>query len=355
MTDFPRLAALALLPALAVTNPLPPLAAADPLPAFTSRGASGPDFSVQGEYTGLVGGQYRIGIQIVALGAGRFEGILFGGGLPGAGWDGKTRFYLRGQREKHITHLEGMHGERLKFVNRNFQATIRDGQLEGTAMMFLNRVRDPAVSCRRILRTSPTLGAAAPPKARVLFAGDSTDEWRGGRLVEKRLLAEGTRSRRSFLNYHLHLEFRTPFMPTARGMQRGNSGVYLQELWELQVIDSFGWTTENRKYERLSHVGRCGGLHELLSPEVHMCLPPLSWQTYDIDHTAATVDSNGRPATPALLSVRHNGVLIHDRVVLPPTPASSRDLPHRNHLPGRLHLQQHGNPVRYRNIWIVER
>ena len=124
---------------------------------------------------------------------------------------------------------------------------------------------------------------------------------------------------------------------------------------EVQVIDSFGWTTENQKYERLSHVGRCGGMHELVMPAVNMCLPPLSWQTFDIDHTAATVDEDGHPKTPAILSVRHNGVVIHDRLILPPTPASTNTLPHRNHLPGRLYLQKHGNPVRYRNIWILER
>ena len=332
-----------------------PLPAADKLPAFNSIRTAGPDFSVQGEYVGTVGGTHPIGIQVIALGGAKFEGIIHGGGLPGAGWDGNTRFYLRGKREGGTTRLEGVHGERLRFVNRNFEAVIQDGQLSGRALMFLNHVKDPTCRCRRVVRTSPTLSEKPPTGAVVLLDGSSTDAWTGGRIVDNRLLAEGPRTKRLLRNYHLHLEFRTPFMPTARGMQRGNSGVYLQELWEVQVIDSFGWTTENQKYERLSHVGRCGGMHELVMPEVNMCLPPLSWQTFDIDHTAATVDDNGRPKTPAILSIRHNGVVIHDRLILPPTPASAKTLPHRNHLPGRLYLQQHGNPVRYRNIWIVER
>ena len=333
----------------------PHAVAADKLPAFNSIHTAGPDFAVQGEYVGTVGGTYPVGIQMMALGNGAFEGIVHGGGLPGAGWDGRSRFYLKGQRDGKTTRLEGVHGERLKFPNQNFQATIRDGQLTGNALMFLNHARKPALRCRRVLRTAPTLGAKPPADAVVLFDGSSTDQWIDGNIVDENLLAEGARSKRTFRNYHMHLEFRTPFMPTARGMQRGNSGVYLQELWEIQVIDSFGWTTENRKYERLSHVGRCGGIHELVMPDVNMCLPPLSWQTFDIDHTASTVDDNGRQKTPAVLTILHNGVVIHDHYIVPPTPASANPLPHRNHLPGRLFLQQHGNPVRYRNLWVVER
>ena len=350
-TSQPALAALGLALALLPAR----LPAADGLPAFNSIRTAGPDFAVQGEYVGTVGGSYPVGLQVIALGNGLFEGILHGGGLPGAGWDGKSRFYLRGKREGDTTRLEGVHGERLKFVNRNVQATIRDGQLSGHALMFLNQVKAPSLRCRRLLRTAPSLGARPPRAAVVLFDGTSTDEWIEGEIVDGRLLAEGTRTKRTFRNYHMHLEFRTPFMPTARGMQRGNSGVYLQELWEIQVVDSFGWTTENRKYERLSHVGRCGGIHELVMPDLNMCLPPLSWQTFDIDHTAATADENRQQKTPAGLSIRHNGVLIHDHYIVPRTPASSDRLPHRNHLPGRLLLQQHGNPVRYRNIWVVER
>ena len=261
---------------LAVAHISSPLPAADKLPAFNSVRTAGPDFAVQGEYVGTVGSTYPIGIQLIALGGGKFEGIIHGGGLPGAGWDGKTRFYLRGERDGRTTRLEGVHGERLRFVNRNFEAVIQDGQLSGRALMFLNHVKNPTCLCRRVLRTSPTLSKKPPAGAVVLFDGSSTDAWTGGRIVDDRLLAEGTKTKRLLRNYHLHLEFRTPFMPTARGMQRGNSGVYLQELWEVQVIDSFGWTTENQKYERLSHVGRCGGMHELVMPAGNMGLPPLS-------------------------------------------------------------------------------
>ena len=352
MTPFHNaLAAMALaLPFQAVSLP-----AADPLPTFTSPQAAGTDFTVQGEYTGRVGGTYPVGVQVIALGQGLFEGIIHGGGLPGAGWDGQSRFYLKGKRTGDTTEFHGVHGERLMFPNQNVTITIRDGQLDGHATMFLNQAKNDTIKGRRTLRTSPTLGAKPPRAAIVLFDGTSTDQWLDGRIVEDHLLAEGTRSKRLFQSYRMHLEFRTPYMPTARGMHRGNSGIYLQELWEIQVVDSFGWTTENRKYERLSHVGRCGGIHELVMPTVNMCLPPLAWQTFDIVHTAAQVDDNGVQARPAVLSVRHNGALIHDRYIVPPTPASSKALPNRNHLPGRLRLQNHGNPVRFRNIWVVEK
>ena len=349
--------------------------AADKYPTYIDPSVAGRDYVVQGEYVGKVGGKIPIGVQVIALGGGKYEGIVHGGGLPGAGWDGITRYYIRGEWKRgrgEAPRFVGVHGERLKFENHNFRGTVvvlpaGDGGpgakvlplalFQGTAAMFLNQVDDPRFSLERVVRKSLTLGASSPKDARVLFDGSNVEEWVDGKIVEgpQMLLAAGTRSRRKFKDYRLHLEFRTPFMPTARGMQRGNSGVYLQDTWEIQVVDSFGWTTENRKYERLSHVGRCGGLHEMITPRVNMCLPPLSWQTYDIEHTAARVAAAGERARPAVLSVRHNGVLIHDRVILPPVPPGANPAAGGNHLPGPVYLQQHGNPVVYRNIWIVER
>jgi hypothetical protein len=84
-----------------------------------------------------------------------------------------------------------------------------------------------------------------------------------------------------------------------------------------------------------------------------MCYPPLQWQTYDIDYTAATYDTDGKTTNPATITVKHNGVLIHDNVKLPKSTTAAPVKPGPE--PGPLHLQDHGNPVRYRNIWIVER
>jgi hypothetical protein len=187
----------------------------------------------------------------------------------------------------------------------------------------------------------------------VLFDGTNVDAWEGGRIVEEGLLDVGTRTHEKFGSHRLHLEFRTPFMPTARGMKRGNSGVYLLGLWEVQVLDSFGWNNENRKFERLADYGRCGAVHEVAEPRVNLCLPPLTWQTYDLHFEAARFDGAGKRTRPAMLTVVHNGVVVHDRLVLPPVqPGDDRMEPLEGRR-GPIELQQHGNPVRYRNVWIV--
>ncbi len=328
-----------------------PLKAAD-LPAFTDPAEAGPDFLVQGEYVGKVGGELEIAAQVIANGDGKFEGVLYGGGLPGAGWDGTTRFHFQGQRDGDVTRFRGRMGERLSLPNPNFQATLEGSLLSGTALMFRNAADDASFEMQKVHRRSSTEGAKPPPDAIVLFDGTSVDSWAHGQIVEEDLLDVGPTSHRKFLGVRLHLEFRTPFMPTAQGMGRGNSGVYIKREWEIQVVDSFGWNLENRKHERLSGSGRCGGIHELIMPRVNMCFPPLSWQTYDIEYLAARFDDQGNRTRPAMMTVTHNGVMIHDKFVLPTTP--SGEGASQEQQPGPIYLQRHGNPVRYRNIWVVE-
>ena len=329
-----------------------PAPAADPLPTFTTAAAAGPAFQIQGEYVGQVGGRRPIAAQVIALGNGQFEGILYRGGLPGAGWDGDTRSYFRGQREGETTQLHGIFGERLMFTNPVFRGTIRDGQFSGRDDAFRNVLPDTRFQMQRVLRQSPTLGAPPPAAALVLFDGSDVRHWQDGQLLPGGWLKWGTETRRQFKSIQFHLEFRCPFMPTARGMQRGNSGVYIKKEWELQIVDSFGWTTENRKYERLSVFARAGGIHEMVQPRFNMSYPPLSWQTFDGTFEAARFDAAGQRTAPAMLTVRHKGALIHDRYVLPPAAPGKTES--REHLPGPLLLQDHGNPVVFRNIWVVE-
>ena len=144
-------------------------------------------------------------------------------------------------------------------------------------------------------------------------------------------------------DHTLHIEFRTPFMPKARGQGRGNSGVYLQGRYECQVLDSFGLEGENNE---------CGGIYTVAEPIVNMCFPPLAWQTYDIDFTAAKYDADGKKIENARVTIKHNGVLIHDNVELrSPPPATSPEGPG----PEACIMQDHGNPVAFRNIWVVEK
>ncbi len=330
--------------------------AADKHPAFTDADSAGPDFAVQGEYIGHVGQQgftLAVAAQVIALGNGKFEGVLYKGGLPGAGWDEKFRFHFKGETKDGITHAVGIHGEKLAFENPNLKATIQEGVMRGEALMFRNELPDTAFELKKIFRQSPTLGIKPPAGAIVLFDGSNTDEWVDGKIVENNLLDVGTQTKRQFNSHRVHLEFRTPFMPAAAGMSRGNSGVYIRKKWEIQVLDSFAWNSENRKFERLADFGCCGGIHEMVKPRLNMCLPPLSWQTYDIDFEAPKKDAAGKVLTPAMLTVHHNGICIHDRVVLAPYGPGEDSEAESFGKPGPLFLQQHGNPVRFRNIWAI--
>ena len=213
---------------------------------------------------------------------------------------------------------------------------------------------------KRVARLSPTLGAKPPKRATVLFDGKNMDEWIVAQSdqrepqpsrwkllpTEAMQVAPGAGSiisKKKFLDHKIHLEFRTPFEPERRGQGRGNSGVYAQARYEVQVLDSYG-------LEGLDN--ECGGVYSVAKPRVNMCAPPLQWQTYDITFYAARFDSSGAKTRNARMTVIHNGVLIHDNVDVPNPTTASPDGSQQS--PGGLYLQDHGNPVEYRNIWVVE-
>ena len=197
-------------------------------------------------------------------------------------------------------------------------------------------------SLTKILRESKTLGMEPPKGASVLFDGANADQFEGGKIVDSKYLGVGCKSTERFQSHRLHLEFQTPFQPSDSGQGRGNSGVYIQGRYELQVLDSFGLLGENNE---------CGGIYQIANPRLNMCYPPLSWQTYDIVFKAAKFDNDGKKTKNARVTIHHNGVLIHDDLELPRgTPGGvSDEVPE----PGPLYLQDHSNPVRFRNIWVV--
>jgi hypothetical protein len=283
-----------------------------PVDVFTSAAEAGPDFKVQGEYEGEVPGKGKLGAQVVALGGGKFDVYFLSGGLPGAGWEPtKERTKVEAKSE----------GELTTFTSKSWSGAIADGVLKG-------KTADGAeVILKKVERKSPTLGEQPPEGALVLFDGKNAEEWKNGKIVEDNLLSNGTDSKKGIGAGKLHVEFRTPFQPKARGQGRGNSGVYIQGV-EIQVLDSFGLDGKNNE---------CGAFYGKQKPAVNMCLPPLSWQTYDVE--IQEQDGN------VVATVRHNGVVVHENFVLKKGQIK----------PATIHLQNHGNPVAYRNIWFVEK
>jgi hypothetical protein len=150
-------------------------------------------------------------------------------------------------------------------------------------------------------------------------------------------------SKQKFTDFFLHIEFRTPFMPDQTGQKRGNSGVYLQGRYEVQVLDSYGLEGADNE---------CGGIYKVARPRVNMCAPPLQWQTYDITFTAARFDTGGIKVTPARITVIHNGIPIHENLILPGPTGGALD--QNENKAGGIMLQDHGNLVQFRNIWVVE-
>jgi hypothetical protein len=185
------------------------------------------------------------------------------------------------------------------------------------------------------------MGKSPSPGAIVLFDGTSTDAFDGGRMTDDGLLMAGGTTKQPVQDFYLHLEFRTPYMPYARGQGRGNSGVYIQRRYEVQILDSFGLPGE---------INECGALYRQKSPDVNMALPPLSWQTYDIYFTAARFDTAGNKVIPARIIVLHNGVAVHsNHEIVAKTGVGQQEGP----APLPILLQFHGNPVVFRNIWLA--
>lgn len=309
------------------------------------------DFAFQGEYMGyaisgesggtdghraqggrLVRRQRHVGLQVVALGDGKFNAVLYTGGLPGAGWNRRDKQRLSGVRE----------GNRLRLVDGPLEIEVRGGHRAHLGWADLSYDGTSKSRIEKIDRISPTLGAKPPTGAIVLFDGTNTDLLGNGRITEDGLLMEGADTRDAYKDFRLHLEFRLPYMPDARGQGRANSGVYLQSRYEVQILDSFGLEGRNNE---------CGGLYRQRPPDVNMCYPPLRWQTYDITFASPKFDAAGNKTAAARITVRHNGEVIHDNVELTNKTGAGRPEGPRP-LPTRL--QNHGDPVRFRNIWLVE-
>lgn len=194
--------------------------------------------------------------------------------------------------------------------------------------------------------------AGAPADAIVLFGGADMSAWEGG---EQWIIADGAAtvagggvtSKQSFGDCQLHLEFATPAEVSGDGQGRGNSGVYFMGQYEVQILDSY----INETY----FDGQCGAIYKQQPPTVNVCRKPGEWQTYDIIFEAPRFSAEGALVKPAYMTVLHNGVLIHNHFELTGITSYTEAPSYKAHaekLP--IHLQNHGNPVRFRNIWVRE-
>lgn len=157
----------------------------------------------------------------------------------------------------------------------------------------------------------------------------------------------GIKSKKNFGDMHLHIEWRTPEVIEGEGQGRGNSGVFLQGLYEIQVLDSW----QNPTYSN----GQAGSIYKQKAPMVNASRPPGEWQSYDIFFEAPYFDESGKVVKPGQVTVLHNGVLIHHKVELQ-GPTVYIGQPHYKEHPDKLpiSLQDHSNPVSFRNIWVRE-
>jgi len=213
----------------------------------------------------------------------------------------------------------------------------------------------PAVTSPGTPSTQETPGKP-PSDAVVLFDGKDASQWvqmDGSALkwkvdngaLEVVPTSGDIRTRNAFGDCQLHVEFQEPVPAVGESQDRGNSGVFLMGLYEIQVLDSF----ENRTYAD----GQASAVYGQYPPLVNAALPPGKWQAYDIVFHGPRFDKDGKLLRPARVTVLHNGVLTQDNVELT-GPTKNKQRPPYQVTPEKLplKLQEHGNPVRYRNIWI---
>lgn len=225
-------------------------------------------------------------------------------------------------------------------TGRAWGASLNGGELSGRSEDGRTFV------LRKVDRTSPTIGAKPPQGATVLFDGSSADAWEVGDRVRnpivdfrgERALTPVGRTKRSFAACDIHIEYATAFQPWFRKWYRGNSGVYALGRTEITIGDSFGWRTDGERWA-------CGGIFGHCAPAVNACLPPMAWQTLDIEVRFIAGSSK--------ISVRHNGV---PTVTDQDAPATAHAIVKDPGAGGPLYLERpQGEIVFFRNIWVLER
>lgn len=290
------------------------------------------DFQVQGEYFGTVAdGGGNLGAWVIGQGGDKYNVVFLPGGLltlPGegsGGWDKATRISGTGTAAS-LTAAGG------------YKAAIT-GAGEDRTMTGTNAA-GKAFTLKRVLRKSPTLGLAPKPEWNASYwfrANTQADltKWNPNpgapQMRYGGFLMKGVTSKETHGTVFLHIEVRSPYCPTCRDQDRGNSGIYLRGMHEMQVLDSFGLTGANNEL---------GSIYRVKAPLVNAALPPLTWQTYDCYYTP------GATPNSATMTVYLNGVLVQDKTLV-------TGITEAGFAGNSLYLQDHGHDVVYNNIWAV--
>lgn len=266
-----------------------------------------PHVELIGEYRAKDG---KSALQATLLKDGTFLIARYAGGLPGAGWNGS--------------------------------------KIESSTLAA-NQLKDLLGAYKRVERGSPTMGAPAPEGAIISFPEGLTN-------IKDGIMWAGAKTTKPLGSFHLHVEFKLPLHPERNPsyQNRANSGLYIFNNYEVQVIDTFALDLHaaNNAIEVESKASQwCGSLYKMKTPDTNMAFPPLRWQTYDIDFKAPVFDGENKVKN-ARITVRHNGVLIHDDVELKTGTGAGAKRPQLAE--GSIFFQAHGSPVMYRNVWATE-
>lgn len=298
--------------------------------------AAFPGFAFQGEYEGRTafstGGPLEpAGLQLALFGENRFRGMLYRGGLPGED-EPLEQFEVSGYHDPPLLWLEVA----------DLPYTLR---LIDDRITLLDESRNYLGHFEPVERRSPVAGLQPPGDARQLFSGDDDDlgQWEEGAVVENGLLLQGARTRSSYGDIRLHLEAKIGLMPYARSQRRTNSGIYIQDRYEVQILDSFALPVD---------LNSNGSLYNEVAPRLNMTYPPLRWQTYDVWFRAPRFDEEGMKRANARVTVYLNGVLVIDDAELESGTGRGGQLEEIAEAP--IYLQDHTGPVRFRNVWLVE-
>jgi hypothetical protein len=287
------------------------------------------DDGIQGLYVGTLGGA-KAEARVIGLKDKTYKVILTSGAGAGA-----VKVELSGKLDGGKVALSGAAGE---------MATVADKKLTG-------ETKGGKFELAYTVPKSPTEGAKPPAGAIVLlpyeegkpttFAEWTNDTWVANPDGSMQKGKGDNMTKKPLGSVQLHLEFRCPYMPGATGQGRANSGVYMMDRYEIQVLDSFGLAPQKND---------CGSIYTQIAPKVNACFPPLVWQTYDITWHAPKLGADGKKVKNVTVTVVLNGVAVHDNIEVAGPTGSSKNKPEVAEAPMRL--QDHGNAVRFRNIWV---